>query len=265
MGYVHSIEVGSFVDGPGTRFVVFLSGCPLRCRYCHNPDAWSCKPEQRRDAAHVLAQIERSAAFLRGGGGGVTISGGEPLAQAKFAHEILRGSKRLGLHTALDTSGYLGERLSDEMLGDIDLVLLDIKSIDPDAYRELTGVELEPTLELAKRLSAMCQPMWIRFVLVPGLTDDPGQITRLARFVSRLDSVERVEVLPFHQMAEHKWADLGLRYSLAKTPPPTAEQIAAAVHAFHAEGVAVGEGRFTPCNPTAQEGDRDEQHAVQSG
>lgn len=257
MGFVHSIEVGSFVDGPGMRYVVFLAGCPLRCQYCHNPDAWTCHPGQRTDAESVLAQIERSAAFLKAGDGGVTVSGGEPLAQAKFAHEILRGAKALGLHTALDTSGYLGERLTDEMLGDIDLVLLDIKSIDEQTYRDLTGVDLEPTLTLAERLSATCQPMWVRFVLVPGLTDDAVQIAALARFIGRLASVERVEILPFHQMAQHKWAELGLPYRLAATKPPTAEQIDRATALFEAEGLTVGQARFTPCTPAEKDGDRD--------
>lgn len=257
MGFVHSIEVGSFVDGPGMRFVVFLAGCPLRCQYCHNPDAWACHAEQQTAASDVLARIERSATFLRSGGGGVTVSGGEPLAQAEFAHEILRGAKELGLHTALDTSGYLGDRLTDEMMGDIDLVLLDIKSFNEGAYRELTGVELEPTLTFAERLSAKCKPMWIRFVLVPGLTDDPGDIASLARFVSRLSNVERLEVLPFHQMAQHKWEELELPYQLKDTPPPTPAQMEHVVSLFEAEGLPVGRGRFTPCTPSEKDGDRD--------
>lgn len=256
MGYVHSIEVGSFVDGPGVRFVVFLSGCPLRCRYCHNPDAWSCHAEQRTEASDILNQIERATDFLKSSGGGVTLSGGEPLAQPDFAFELLRGAKELGLHTALDTSGYLGDRATDEMLGAVDLVLLDIKSFDEGTYKDLTGVDLEPTLTFAERLSAMCKPMWIRYVLVPGLTDNAGDISALARFIGRLTSVERVEILPFHQMAEHKWKELGLEYSLKGTEPPTSEQVQAAVDLFAAEGISVGQGRFAPCAPSDEKGEK---------
>jgi pyruvate formate lyase activating enzyme len=169
-GYVHSMEVGSFVDGPGVRFVVFLAGCPLRCRYCHNPDAWKATAGERMDSAQVLERIAHSAAFLKAGDGGVTVSGGEPLVQADFALAILRGSHELGLHTALDTSGYLGERVTDEMLGVLDLVLLDIKSWDRETYRLLTGVDLAPTLRLAERLCEAGTPGWVRFVLVPGVT-----------------------------------------------------------------------------------------------
>lgn len=250
-GYVHSIEVGSFVDGPGIRFVVFLAGCPLRCQYCHNPDAWQRSCGTLTPTDELIEKIARAEDFLKSGGGGVTVSGGEPLAQAEFAVDILRRSKELGLHTALDTSGYLGDKLTDEMLSAIDLVLLDIKSSDPQIYREVTGVELEPTLRFAKRLSDQCRRMWIRFVLVPGLTDDPENVAGLARFVGRLSSVERVEVLPFHQMARHKWEDLGIEYKLANTPQPTPEQMSRVKEAFEAEGVQVNSGRFVPCAPTA--------------
>jgi pyruvate formate lyase activating enzyme len=265
MGFVHSIEMGSFVDGPGVRFVVFLSGCPLRCRYCHNPDAWSCHADQRTEAAEILAKIERAAPFLKSAGGGVTVSGGEPLAQPEFTHEILQGAQALGLHTALDTSGFLSDRVTEEMLGVIDLVLLDIKSINESRYQELTGVELEPTLAFAERLSAICKPMWVRFVLVPGVTDDPEDIAGLARFIGRLSNVERVEVLPFHQMAEHKWTELGFEYSLRDTPPPSAEQVQAAVDLFAAEGISVGRGRFVPCMPSDEKGDPDAEDTHRPG
>jgi pyruvate formate lyase activating enzyme len=245
-GYVHSVEVGSFVDGPGARFVVFLSGCPLQCQYCHNPDV--CRVRGERTASeHVVAQIARTANFLKTGGGGVTVSGGEPLAQAEFTLDILKGAKALGLHTALDTSGYLGERVTDEMLDDLDLVLLDIKSFDEATYREVTGVDLEPTLLLAKRLSQRCKPVWIRFVLVPGLTDDAANISGLARFVSGLSNVDRVEIVPFHQMGRHKWEDLGITYRLGDTQPPSPEEMARAEALFAAEGITVGVRHLAPC------------------
>lgn len=256
-GYVHSVEVGSFVDGPGTRYVVFLSGCPLRCQYCHNPDAWKCRGEPV-DARDVVERIARTAGFLAAAGGGVTVSGGEPLGQAQFAYDILAGAKHLGLHTALDTSGYLEERLDDRMLDVVDLVLLDIKSWDPDTYRRVTGVELEPTLRLARRLSDVCKPTWIRFVLVPGLTDDETNVAGLARFVGSLTNIERVEIVPFHQMGRHKWEQLGLPYQLSETPPASPALVERVKAVFRAEGVPVDTTRFVPCgpSPTGAEGER---------
>ena len=248
IGYVHSVEVGSFVDGPGTRFVVFLSGCPLHCLYCHNPDACRVRG-QRIDSEKVLAQIARTANFLRAGGGGVTVSGGEPLAQADFALDILKGCKALDLHTALDTSGYLEDRVTAEMLENIDLVLLDIKSFDEATYREVTGVELAPTLRLATRLSDACKPVWIRFVLVPGLTDAAANVSGLARFVAGLTNVERVEIVPFHQMGRQKWEDLGIPYLLSETKPPTNDEIQRVTELFETEGVNVGVGHLVPCVP----------------
>jgi pyruvate formate lyase activating enzyme len=253
-GFVHSIEVGSFVDGPGVRFVVFLSGCPLRCKYCHNPDAWSCRSGEAMTSEEVLARVARSSEFLAAGGGGVTVSGGEPLTQAAFAHDVLAGARRLGLHTALDTSGYLGDKLTDGMLGDIDLVLLDIKSFDEALYRDLTGVELAPTLRFAQRLSDLGKCMWVRFVLVPGLTDGHDNVVGLARFVGTLSSVERVEILPFHQMGRHKWEELRIPYALADTGPPTEESMAQVRALFEAEGLPVDEGRVGTCAPAGTRG-----------
>ena len=247
-GYVHSTESGSFVDGPGVRFVVFLAGCPLRCQYCHNPDTWRLSAGTETDSASLLERIAHTAGFLRASHGGVTVSGGEPLMQAEFAHAILHGAKELGLHTALDTSGFLEALLSDEMLGDIDLVILDIKSFDEATYREVTGGELAPTLRLARRLSDLGKRMWIRFVLVPGLTDDPQNVAGLARFVGTLSGVERVEVVPFHQMGRRKWEELGIPYPLEHTPPPSAQMIERVQKMFAAEKlhVAVGASPHAP-------------------
>ena len=170
---------------------------------------------ERTDSDHVVAQIARTADFLKAGGGGVTLSGGDPLVQPEFALAILKGARALGLHTAIETSGHLGDRVTPELLDAIDLVLLDIKSFDPETYREVTGGEVEPTLRFAEKLAEVCKPAWIRFVLVPGLTDDPANISGLARFVAGLGNVERVEVVPFHQMGRQKWEELGIPYSLA--------------------------------------------------
>jgi pyruvate formate lyase activating enzyme len=167
---------------------------------------------------------------------------------------VLKGCKRLGLHTALDTSGYLGDRVTAEMLANIDLVLLDIKSWTPETYRDVTGVDVAPTLDLAKRLSEACKPMWVRFVLVPGLTDAPENVEGLAAFVATLRSVERVEVVPFHQMGRHKWEELGIPYALGETEPPTPQQVQRVKDVFEGHGLPVDDGRFAPCGPTAAAG-----------
>ncbi|WP_062436673.1 pyruvate formate-lyase-activating protein [Herbidospora daliensis] len=222
-GVISSWDLSVGVDGPGTRFVVFTCGCPLRCLYCQNPETWRMRDGRRVTVDEVMAEIAKYRRFIHVAGGGVTISGGEPLLQPEFTGEILRQSRALGLHTALDTSGYLGDRATDELLADTDLVLLDIKSADPVAYRALTGVDLAPTLRFARRLADLGRPTWIRFVLVPGLTDAVREVDVLAAFVSTLRNVERVDVLPFHRMAIGKYRELGLEFPLADVRPPAPE------------------------------------------
>ena len=224
-GYIHAVESGSAVDGPGIRYVLFLSGCPLHCQYCHNPDSWRRRSGALRTLSEVMAPIRRSAPMLKRMGGGLTISGGEPLVQHEFTQAVFAEAKKLGLHTALDTSGFLGERATDEMLQHVDLVLLDIKSKDPEIYKRTTGVDIAPTLAFAQRLAAIGKPTWVRFVLVPGLTDAPANVAALGAFVAGLSNVERFEVLPFHKMGEHKWAESGRVYKLANVPPPSLELI----------------------------------------
>lgn len=215
-GHVHSVETCGTVDGPGTRYVLFLSGCPLRCQYCHNPDTRGRSGGTLRSVDEVVEDILRYRNFIRRGG--LTISGGEPLMQPDFVRAVFKKVKAAGIHTAIDTSGFLGHLADDEMLVDTDLVLLDIKSGLPETYREVTGVALEPTLQFAKRLDAMGKPVWIRFVLVPGLTDAPENVRAIAQFVAGLGNVERVEVLPFHQFGISKYAELGMDYPLVETP-----------------------------------------------
>ncbi|MFC4536055.1 pyruvate formate-lyase-activating protein [Sphaerisporangium dianthi] len=236
-GSVHSFDISTGVDGPGTRFVLFTAGCPLRCLYCHNPETWRMREGHRETADAVMAEIGKYRRFIQVAGGGVTISGGEPLLQPAFTGELLRRCHDSGLHTALDTSGYLGERATDAMLADTDLVLLDIKSFDPAVYRRLTGAPLAPTLRFARRLAELGRPAWIRYVLVPGLTDAESHIDGLAEFVATLPNVEHLEVLPFHRMAAHKYADLGLRYPLADVEPPSAELLERVHARFRAHGV----------------------------
>ena len=224
-GYIHSYETMGTADGPGMRFVLFLTGCPLRCQYCHNPDTWRLQNGSRTTVDEVMDEIGKYADYLIESGAGVTISGGEPLVQPQFLSNILRRCKEIGLHTALDTSGFLGRRLTDTMLADTDLVLLDIKSSDPDVYKAVTGVGIEPTLEFARRLDADGTPIWVRYVLVPGLTDDVENVEGVAEFLATLANVERVEILPFHKMGEHKWAALNLEYRLKNTESPSKDLI----------------------------------------
>jgi pyruvate formate lyase activating enzyme len=222
LGYVHSYEVGSTVDGPGIRFVAFLTGCLLRCHYCHNPDTWHKYNGHPVTVAQAMRQIGKYAQVLKLSKGGITLSGGEPVVQKAFVMQVFRRCKALGLHTALDTSGRLGERLSDDDLAQIDLNILDIKSGDPATYEKVTRQPLAPTLAYARRLSALGRPMWIRYVLVPGLTDDVDNVEKVAEFAGSLKTVERVEILRFHQMGRDKWHKLGLEYPLENTEPPDA-------------------------------------------
>lgn len=235
-GWVHSYETGSTVDGPGVRLMLFMSGCFLRCQYCHNPDTWHIKDGTRIELAHAIRRLGDFAPALRAMGGGLTISGGEPLVQVGFTRGLFSAAKDMGLHTALDTSGFLGHRADDDYLRNVDLVLLDIKSGDPDTYRRVTGRELAPTQRFAERLDAMGKAVWIRFVLVPGLTDDPENMSKLARFVAPMRNVEWVEILPFHQMGAFKWNTLGLDYQLADTPVPSEAQVQAALEIFRSAG-----------------------------
>jgi pyruvate formate lyase activating enzyme len=190
-----------------------------------------------RTARDVLEEISGYRDFLRRAKGGVTISGGEPLMQAAFLQSLFEGCKRMGLHTALDTSGYLGHLASDEMLDAVDLVILDIKAGDDARHRQLTGKPLAPTLDFARRLAAKRKPTWVRFVLVPGVTDAEDNIRGIARLVSGLDSVERVEILPFHQLGLYKWRELGLAYALEDTPAASKADVARARAIFADAGV----------------------------
>lgn len=238
-GAVHSWDLATAVDGPGTRFVVFTAGCPLRCLYCHNPETRFARYGQRVTVEEVTAEIAKYRRFIEVAGGGVTLSGGEPLLQPAFTAELLHRVRELGLHTALDTSGFLGDQATDQLLTDTDLVLLDIKSWNPATYRHVTGGEVAPTLRFARRLSDLGKPMWIRFVLVPGLTDAPDNVEGIASFVSTLDSVERVDVLPFHKMGAPKYEAIGLPFLLADTPTPGAELVERVRGQFLAHGLRV--------------------------
>lgn len=239
LGSLHSWELVTAVDGPGTRLTTFLSGCPLRCLYCHNPDTMEMRRGEPISADELLKRIARYTKVFEVTGGGLTISGGEPLMQPAFVARILRGAKELGVHTAIDTSGYLGAHCSDEMLADIDLVLLDVKSGIPETYKKTTGRELQPTLDFGRRVADSGTEIWIRFVLVPGLTDAEENVEAVAEYVSTLSTVSRVEVLPFHQMGQDKWTALGMDYQLADTRAPSPELVERVRDQFRSHGLTV--------------------------
>ncbi|HEY0246679.1 MAG TPA: pyruvate formate-lyase-activating protein [Gryllotalpicola sp.] len=242
-GSVNSWELVTAVDGPGTRLTVFVNGCPLRCQYCQNPETWFLKDGIEVTSAELIERIARYAPIFTATGGGLTLSGGEILMQPAFCARVLRGAKELGVHTCLDTSGYLGGLLSDEALADTDLVLLDVKSGDPETYREVTGRQLEPTLEFGRRLAREGRvEVWVRFVLVPGLTDAWDNVERVAEYTASLNelragTVTRVEVLPFHQLGREKWHELGRHYTLEDTLPPSAELVDRVRGQFRARGL----------------------------
>jgi pyruvate formate lyase activating enzyme len=238
VGSLHSFDLSIGVDGPGTRFVAFLAGCPLRCRYCHSPDTWYRGNGTPTTTDELMTEIRRYERFLKVAGGGVTISGGEPLQQPDFTRSVLVRCKEMRLHTALDTSGFLGDRADDELLAATDLVLLDIKSGSETAYRRTTRTgSLAPTLRFADRLAERGVPIWVRFVLVPGLTDDPSNVDAVARIAAGVPTVERVEVLPFHKLGAAKYAALGLRFPLAGTPVPDADLLRRVRDRFREHGI----------------------------
>jgi len=235
-GYCHSYETSSRYDGPGLRLVLFVSGCLLRCTYCHNPDTWHLKDGTYVSVDQVLRRIGDFAPSILALGGGLTISGGEPMVQLAFTRRIFAGAKKMGLHTAIQTSGFLGDRAHESYLSEIDLVLLDIKSSDPETYRRTTGHDLAPTLRFAERLASMSKPVWVRFTLVPGETDDPANVEGIARFVGPMKHAQWVEVQPFHQMGSFKWKAMGLDYKLENTQAPSRDLVNRVIEQFRAAG-----------------------------
>jgi pyruvate formate lyase activating enzyme len=237
VGFLHSFTTGSTVDGPGVRVVAWTAGCMWRCLYCHNPDTWTTRngmPVTIERAAEVLRSYAHGLKVMSGG---LTLSGGEPLMQHRFVSRLCTVAREMGVHTAVETNGYFGDKLTDADLNTIDLVLLGIKAWGSERHLQLTGVDSAPTLAFAQRLADRKLPIWVRFVLVPGLTDDPENIAQIAHFAARLGNVERVEVLPFHQMGRYKWKELGLDYKLQDVEPPSAEGVERACGQFRAMGL----------------------------
>ena len=237
MGFLHSFTSGSAVDGPGIRLVAWTTACMFRCQYCHNPDTWTLRNGIPVTLDQAVEGVRKYANGLKAMHGGFTLSGGEPLMQDRFAARLLAAVKAMGVHTAIETNGCLGDRISDEELKTIDLVILDMKAFTPEQHKRVTGMDNAEVLDFARRLSSLQRPMWLRYVLVPGLTDIPDEMRALAEFCASLAIVERAEILPFHQMGRYKWERIGLDYQLHATDPPTNDQVAQAVAIFRAAGL----------------------------
>jgi pyruvate formate lyase activating enzyme len=236
-GFVHSFQTGSGVDGPGVRLVAWLSACQFQCVYCHNPDTWKMTngmPVILTRAVEVVNQYRHSLRTMKGG---LTISGGEPLMQHHFVLKLCAATQKLGVHTAVETNGYLGDRLTDEDLASIDLVMLGLKAIEPELHRRMTGKDNAPVHAFARRLAGLGRPVWVRFVIVPGWTDNLDEVGRMADFAAGLGNVERVDVLPFHQLGQFKWEKLGMEYQLRDTQPPSREKVAEVIARFRATGL----------------------------
>lgn len=232
-GRIHSIESFGSVDGPGTRFIIFVQGCNMRCLYCHNVDTWDCHKGQLRSTDDLLDQAERYRPYW-GPEGGITVSGGEPLLQIDFLLELFQKAKVRGIHTCIDTAGQPFTRKEPffskfrQLMEVTDILLLDVKHIDLEAHKKLTGWGNENILDLFRYLSDIHKPIWVRQVLVPGYTDDPASLQRTREFLDTLTNVQRVEVLPYHNMGLYKWEELGIPNQLKDVEPPTEEQVDAA-------------------------------------
>lgn len=234
---LHSVETLGTVDGPGIRYVVFFAGCPLRCIYCHNPDTQNINVGRETDIDELVRDICGYRNFIKTGG--VTLSGGEPLMQPQAAAVLLKKLRQEGIHTALDTAGSVELRLSASALDAADLVLLDIKALDDALCREMTEKGVQNTLRTLSYLNTAGKPVWLRHVLVPGYTLDAQRLTRLAGFLTQFTCIEKVELLPFHKLGEHKWKELGRPYLLYETREPTAEEVEQAKDIFIKQGFSV--------------------------
>ena len=237
MGFLHSFTTGSTVDGPGVRVVGWTTGCHWRCLFCHNPDTWTMTNGIPVTLARATEQLRKYRYGLKMMSGGFTLSGGEPLMQDRFVVKLFTATKAMGIHTALNSNGSLHGRLTDAELDQIDLVIMDIKTWDPERHRNLTGMDNAATLDFARRLAIRRKALWLRFVLIPGLTDNDDDIAQIARFAASLGNVERVDVLPFHQMGRFKWKELKLNYALNDVQPPSAQAVERACALFRAEGL----------------------------
>ncbi|WP_312640654.1 pyruvate formate-lyase-activating protein [Hydrogenoanaerobacterium sp.] len=234
-GRIHSIETFGAVDGPGVRYVLFLQGCRMKCLFCHNPDTWECGGGRLISSEEVIEDIKSYRNFIKNGG--VTISGGEPLLQPEFVLDIINRCKGLGFHTAIDTAGSQDLAVSQPVIDAADLILLDIKALEPQVCVELTGMDNRHELKTLDYCQRTAKPVWIRHVLLPGYTLDRDRLTKLADFLKPYSCIEKVELLPFHKMGEFKWKELGMEYQLYDTPVPTREEIQMATEIFKSRGL----------------------------
>ncbi|WP_152397242.1 pyruvate formate-lyase-activating protein [Paenibacillus guangzhouensis] len=227
-GRIHSLETFGTVDGPGIRFVLFMQGCAMKCQYCHNPDTWDTSEGKHVTIHDIIKEIEPYIPYYKNSGGGLTVSGGEPTLQADFVAELFREvKKRWDLHTTLDSNGFNdpeSERMT-HLMEVTDLVLLDIKHINPEKHLKLTSQSVEHTLKTARWLSDHGKKVWIRHVYVPGIHDDEDDLLNLGRFIGTLKNVEKFEILPYHQMGIYKWEQLGREYPLQGVPSPTEDEV----------------------------------------
>lgn len=224
-GRIHSFESFGTLDGPGIRFLVFMQGCPLRCIYCHNRDTWDTNRGTIYTPEEIIDELKKYKNYISSSGGGITITGGEPTLQAEFVCEVFKQAKKLGIHTALDTSGFASIDKVRELLEYTDLVLLDIKHIDEEMHKRITGVENTKCREFAYYVSSKGIPIWIRYVLLPGYTDDIEDLEKTAEFIKELKSVEKIEVLPYHSMGAYKWEKMGCEYELKDVREPEANEV----------------------------------------
>ncbi|WP_101773311.1 pyruvate formate-lyase-activating protein [Peptostreptococcus faecalis] len=238
-GRIHSIETFGTVDGPGIRYIVFTQGCPLRCRYCHNRDTWDPNLGKETTAEEIIEDALKYKTFFDSSGGGITISGGEATSQPEFIEDVFRLAKENNLHTCLDTNGIVDIQKIMGVLKYMDLILLDIKHMNPEKSRWLTGVSSEKAIKLAKDLDKLDIPVWIRHVLIPGISDDRENLIKLAELIKSLSNVQKFEFLPYHTMGKQKWLDLGKEYTLEDVPDATDEDVAKAKSIFSEVGVYI--------------------------
>ncbi|WP_112179582.1 pyruvate formate-lyase-activating protein [Paraliobacillus zengyii] len=230
-GRIHSIETMGTVDGPGLRYVIFTQGCLLRCKFCHNPDTWKMGQGKEMTVAEMVKDIKDYLPFFQSTNGGVTVSGGEPLLQLEFLIELFTELKKMGVHTTIDSSAGCFSRSPrfmknlDKLLEVTDLVLLDLKHIDPIEHKELTGMSNEHIIDMARYLDERNIPIWVRHVLVPGISDKDEYLQQLSDFIATLRNVEQIDVLPYHKLGVYKWETLGIKYPLEGVEPPTEDRV----------------------------------------